>query len=46
MLSGILARQADELIAAYAASIELAVADEDDGWILMVGRRRGGARMA
>lgn len=46
VLSGILARQADELIAAYAASIELAVADEDDGWILMVGRRRGGERMA
>jgi ribosomal protein L11 methyltransferase len=46
VLSGILARQADELIAAYATSIELAVADEDDGWILMVGRRRGAERMA
>jgi ribosomal protein L11 methyltransferase len=46
VLSGILARQADELIAAYVASIELAVADEDDGWILMVGRRRGAQRMA
>ena len=46
VLSGILARQADELIAAYAPWIELAVADEDDGWILMVGRRRGAERMA
>lgn len=46
VLSGILARQADELIAAYATSIELAVADEDDGWILMVGRRRDAERMA
>ena len=46
VLSGILARQAEELVAAYAAMIELTVADEDDGWILMVGRRRGDERMA
>jgi ribosomal protein L11 methyltransferase len=46
VLSGILARQADELVAAYAASIELVVADEDDGWILMVGRRHSAGRMA
>ena len=36
-------RRAD---AAYAPWIELAVADDDDGWILMVGRRRGAERMA
>jgi ribosomal protein L11 methyltransferase len=46
VLSGILARQADELVAAYAASIELVVADEDDGWILMVGRRHSAGPMA
>jgi len=46
VLSGILARQADELIAAYAAVIELRVVDEEDGWILMTGSRRGADRMA
>jgi ribosomal protein L11 methyltransferase len=46
VLSGILARQADGLVAAYAPSIELAVVDQDDGWIRMVGRRRGAERMA
>ena len=46
VLSGILARQADELIAAYSGSIDLVVADEEDDWILMVGERRGTGRMA
>jgi ribosomal protein L11 methyltransferase len=46
VLSGILARQADELIAAYRPAIELAVADCEDGWILMAGRQRGAERMA
>jgi ribosomal protein L11 methyltransferase len=46
VLSGILARQADELTAAYAPWLELAVADHDDGWILMVAKRRDAQRMA
>ena len=39
VLAGILARQADELKAAYAPWLALAVADSDDGWILMTARR-------
>ncbi|MBT9489661.1 MAG: 50S ribosomal protein L11 methyltransferase [Rubrivivax sp.] len=39
VLAGILARQADELKAAYAPWLALDVADEEDGWILMVGQR-------
>jgi ribosomal protein L11 methyltransferase len=39
VLAGILERQADELRAAYAPWLALAVADADDGWILMTGRR-------
>jgi ribosomal protein L11 methyltransferase len=35
VLAGILARQADELKAAYAPYCVLSVADEEDGWILM-----------
>ena len=35
VLAGILARQADELKAAYAPYCELRVADAEDGWILM-----------
>lgn len=35
VLAGILARQADELKAAYAPYCALSVADEEDGWILM-----------
>lgn len=35
VLAGILARQADELVAAYAPYCTLSVADEEDGWILM-----------
>ncbi len=35
VLAGILARQADELKAAYAPYCQLQVADEEDGWILM-----------
>jgi ribosomal protein L11 methyltransferase len=36
VLAGILARQADELIAAYAPYCQLAVSDSEDGWILMI----------
>ncbi len=35
VLAGILERQADELIAAYAPYCQLSVADAEDGWILM-----------
>lgn len=36
VLAGILARQADELTEAYAPHVELSVADEQDGWVLMI----------
>ena len=39
VLAGILARQADELRAAYAPWLLLTVADEEDGWILMTANR-------
>jgi len=38
VLAGILARQADELKAAYAPWCALQVSDEIEGWILMTGR--------
>ena len=38
VLAGILARQADELKAAYAPWCDLEVADREDGWILMTAR--------
>ena len=38
VLAGILARQADELKAAYAPWCALQVSDSDDGWILMTAR--------
>ena len=39
VLAGILARQAEELQAAYAPMVALTVADEQEGWILMVAQR-------
>ena len=39
VLAGILARQAEELQAAYAPWLPIAVADEEDGWVLMTARR-------
>lgn len=39
ILAGILARQADELKAAYAPWLALEVSDEEDGWILMTAQR-------
>jgi ribosomal protein L11 methyltransferase len=39
VLAGILERQAEELMAAYAPWLTLAVADREDGWILMTARR-------
>lgn len=35
VLAGILERQADELVAAYAPYCQLTVSDNEDGWILM-----------
>jgi len=46
VLSGVLARQADELRDAYAPWLDFGVAAEDDGWILLVGTRSGARRMA
>jgi ribosomal protein L11 methyltransferase len=46
VLSGVLARQADELRGAYAPWLDLDVADDDDGWILLVGTRPGARPMA
>ena len=39
VLAGILARQAEELTAAYAPWLALQVSDEEDGWILMTAQR-------
>ena len=39
VLAGILDRQADELVAAYAPWLALHVTDTEDGWILMTARR-------
>jgi ribosomal protein L11 methyltransferase len=39
VLAGILARQAEELQAAYAPWLSLQVSDQDDGWILMTAQR-------
>ena len=38
VLAGILERQADDIAAAYAPWLPLAVADAEEGWILMCGR--------
>ncbi len=38
VLAGILDRQAEELIQAYAPFLNLEVADREDGWILMIAR--------
>jgi ribosomal protein L11 methyltransferase len=39
VLAGILERQADELMQAYAPWLTLAVTDHEDGWILMTAQR-------
>ena len=41
VLAGILLRQADELVEAYAPWLTLAVSDAEDGWILMTAQRPG-----
>jgi ribosomal protein L11 methyltransferase len=40
VLSGVLARQADEVIGAYAPFIDLTVWGEHDGWVALSGRRK------
>ena len=39
VLAGILERQEDELIAAYAPYVQLRVANRMDGWILMTAQK-------
>jgi len=39
VLAGILERQEDELIQAYAPFLRLSVADRQEGWILMTAQR-------
>jgi ribosomal protein L11 methyltransferase len=39
VLAGILARQADDISAAYAPWLDVKVADEEEGWVLMCARR-------
>jgi ribosomal protein L11 methyltransferase len=46
LLSGVLSRQAQELRAAYVPGVALAVADEEEGWILLVGTAAAAPRMA
>ena len=42
LLAGLLERQADEVIAAYADAFDIGIEDCRDGWALLGGRRRGG----
>ena len=46
LLSGILARQADEIRLCYQPWLALTVAAEDDGWVLMAGRLPSRGRVA
>jgi ribosomal protein L11 methyltransferase len=39
VLAGILTRQTNELVAAYAPWIALSASDQEDGWVLLTGRR-------
>ena len=39
-LSGILVHQAEEVLACYRQWFEIAVTDEEEGWVLLSGRRR------
>jgi ribosomal protein L11 methyltransferase len=42
LLAGLLERQAEEIAAVYAPWLELRVADQEDGWVLMSGQRGTG----
>lgn len=46
VLAGILERQADDLRAVYASHLAIDVLDQEDGWVLMGGRRTAPARPA
>jgi len=46
LLSGILARQADEIRAVYRPWLSLVVVAEDDGWVLMAGELPSSSRVA
>ena len=39
-LAGILADQADGVLAAYAGAFDMRRGDEDEGWVLLTGQRR------
>jgi ribosomal protein L11 methyltransferase len=39
LLAGLLERQAEDIAAVYAPWLDLRVADQEDGWVLMSGRR-------
>ena len=39
VMAGILARQADEIAQTYAPALDVRVADEEDGWVLMCAHR-------
>ena len=41
VLAGILERQAEDITAAYAPWLQVAMADSEEGWILMCGQRAG-----
>ena len=43
VLAGLLERQAADITAAYAPWMDMAVAEQDEGWILMTGRKATGA---
>jgi ribosomal protein L11 methyltransferase len=43
VLAGILDRQAEELMAAYAPAVTLGVSDHEEGWILMTAHRSASA---
>jgi ribosomal protein L11 methyltransferase len=44
VLAGLLERQAADITAAYAPWMDMTVADQDEGWILMTGRKPPEAR--
>ena len=39
VLAGLLERQVEDMAAVYAPWLRLSVADQEDGWVLMTGRR-------
>ena len=40
LLAGLLAEQAEAVIAAYAPTVELAIADQQEEWVLLAGAQR------